>query len=132
MKRAGYDVRENDPFVPAWTFETLGLVQPPIVDPLQTMWGAFRESIIQEIPRARDLPEDTDAYLSFVDDIYRNDAYHSLSIEGYRVTYTNWSKGCAQANGVRTGKVVTDKTGTHLRRAVIGRRFNLSGKLSAK
>jgi Fic family protein len=32
------------------------------------------------------LPQDTKAYLSFVEDIYRNDAYHSLSIEGYRVT----------------------------------------------
>ena len=26
------------------------------------------------------------AYLGFVDDIYKSDAYHSLSIEGYRVT----------------------------------------------
>jgi len=32
------------------------------------------------------LPKDTDAYLKFVDDIYQSDAYHSLSIEGYRVT----------------------------------------------
>jgi DNA polymerase/3'-5' exonuclease PolX len=32
------------------------------------------------------LPNDTDAYLKFVDEIYTSDAYHSLSIEGYRVT----------------------------------------------
>ena len=32
------------------------------------------------------MPKDPAAYLRFVDDIYRSDAYHSLSIEGYRVT----------------------------------------------
>jgi fido (protein-threonine AMPylation protein) len=31
------------------------------------------------------LPKDKKGYLRFVDDIYKNDAYHSLSIEGYRV-----------------------------------------------
>ncbi len=87
MKRAGYDVRENDPFVPAWTCGTLGRVQPPTVGRLQTMWGASRESVIREFPKAPGLPGDANAYLSFVDDIYRNDAYHSLSIEGYRVTH---------------------------------------------
>ena len=42
--------------------------------------------LIAAFPEAPGLPKDTKAYLSFVDDIYRNDAYHSLSIEGYRVT----------------------------------------------
>ncbi len=32
------------------------------------------------------LPEDKEEYLHRVDEIYRNDAYHSLSIEGYSVT----------------------------------------------
>jgi Fic family protein len=37
-------------------------------------------------PTAPGLPGDTEAYLAFVDNLYRSDAYHSLSIEGYRVT----------------------------------------------
>ncbi len=41
------------------------------------------------------LPEDTEAYVSFVDEIYRNDAYHSLSIEGYRVTPELIDRVCA-------------------------------------
>ena len=38
-----------------------------------------------QFPTAPGLPKDTEAYLAFVDDLYRSDAYHSLSIEGYRV-----------------------------------------------
>ena len=42
--------------------------------------------MIAAFPEAPGLPDDPAAYLSFIDKIYRNDAYHSLSIEGYRVT----------------------------------------------
>ena len=86
MKRAGYDVRETDPFVPAQTFSTPGRVQAPIVGRLQSLWKTFREPVIAAFPKAPGLPHNTKAYLSFVDEIYQNDAYHSLSIEGYRVT----------------------------------------------
>ena len=42
--------------------------------------------MIAVFPEAPGLPTDQKAYLQFVENIYRNDAYHSLSIEGYRVT----------------------------------------------
>ena len=86
MKRAGYDVRESDPFEPEQAFDALSRAQAPIVGRLQSLWEAMREPVIAAFPEAPGLPKDTKAYLSFVDDIYRNDAYHSLSIEGYRVT----------------------------------------------
>ena len=86
MKRVGYDIRENDPFAPAQTFSTSNRVHAPIVGRLQSMWTTFREPVIAAFPKAPGLPQDTSAYLSFVDDIYQNDAYHSLSIEGYRAT----------------------------------------------
>ena len=86
MKRAGYDVRETDPFVSGNTFVIANRVHPPIVGRLQSMWKAFREPVIAAFPKAPGSPRDKSTYLSFVDDIYRNDAYHSLSIEGYRVT----------------------------------------------
>ncbi len=50
------------------------------------MWKAFRQPVIAAFPKAPGLPQDTNAYLSFIDDMYWSDAYHSLSIEGYRVT----------------------------------------------
>ena len=86
MKRAGYDVRETDPFTPTQTLGTLRREQPPIVERLQSFWNTFREPVLAVFPKAPGLPRDTRAYLASIDDIYRNDAYHSLSIEGYRVT----------------------------------------------
>ena len=86
MKRVGYDIREADPFEPEQAFGALSRPQAPIVHRLQSLWEAMREPVIAAFPEAPGLPKDTKSYLSFVDDIYQNDAYHSLSIEGYRVT----------------------------------------------
>ncbi len=86
MKRAGYDVREADPFEPEQAFGVPSRARAPIVGRLQSLWETMREPVIAAFPEAPGLPEDTGAYLSFVDDIYRHDACHSLSIEGYRVT----------------------------------------------
>ena len=89
MKRAGHDVRESDPFEPAHALRTLPRTLPrtrvPIVDRLHSLWESMREPVIAAFPTAPGLPKDTEAYLACVDDLYRSDAYHSLSIEGYRV-----------------------------------------------
>jgi fido (protein-threonine AMPylation protein) len=86
MKRAGYDVRESDPFDAG---QTLGVRRPgaaPIVGRLEMMWAASRDTVIKNFPKAPGLPKDSGAYLRNVDEIYQSDAYHSLSIEGYSVT----------------------------------------------
>lgn len=46
----------------------------------------MREVVREHFPEAPGLPEDKGSYLESVDDIYKSDAYHSLSIEGYSVT----------------------------------------------
>lgn len=46
----------------------------------------MRPVVIDKFPRAPGLPTDTDAYMHHIEDIYVTDAYHSLSIEGYRVS----------------------------------------------
>jgi Fic family protein len=46
----------------------------------------MREVVISNFPKASGLQTDPQAYLSKVDDIYLTDAYHSLSIERYKVT----------------------------------------------
>ena len=86
MKRVGHDVRESDPFEPVLTFRALPRARAPIVDRLHSLWESMRETVVAAFPTAPGLPKDTDAYLSSVDEMYRSDAYHSLSIEGYRVT----------------------------------------------
>lgn len=86
MKRASYDVRESDPFAPEQKFSTLPATISPIVGRIQAMWDAMRGVVIENFPKAPGLPKDKKQYLGFVDDIYKSDAYHSLSIEGHSVT----------------------------------------------
>jgi fido (protein-threonine AMPylation protein) len=86
MTGAGYDVRESDPFVPGHEFGRLAAAVAPIVGRIHSMWDSMRGAVLHAFPRAPGLPPDREAYLHFVDEIYQSDAYHSLSIEGYRVT----------------------------------------------
>ena len=95
MKRAGCDARETDPFEPEMSLGALSPGQVPIASRLQSLWETMREPVIAAFPEAPGLPDDPEAHLSFVDDIYRNDAYHSLSIEGYRVTPDLIERVCA-------------------------------------
>jgi hypothetical protein len=86
MKAAGHDVRITNPFAPQQTFGSVQVGVPPIVGRLQSFWSLHRGEIVAAFPVAPGLPKDPEPYLKFVDEIYRSDAYHSLSIEGYRVT----------------------------------------------
>ncbi|MGL3822176.1 Fic family protein [Sphingopyxis sp. R3-92] len=86
MDRAGYRVREVDPFT-----EKLANAMPlrersPYAGRIRLMWEAMRGPIIERFPKAPGLPADVEAYLQRVQDVYVTDAYHSLSIEGYRVS----------------------------------------------
>ncbi len=86
MKTAGYDIREKDPFE-----NTINLILPvreqsPYVNRIRLIWQQMREPILKLFPAAPGRPSDIAAYLKDVDDIYVTDAYHSLSIEGYRVS----------------------------------------------
>ncbi len=84
MKAAGHEVRESDPFAKEQTFGSVQTGVAPIVGRLRALWSAMREPILEVFPKPPGKPNPK-PYLEFVDDIYQNDAYHSLSIEGYRV-----------------------------------------------
>lgn len=86
IRTAGQAVRECDPFDEDQRTSPLPQTVAPIVGRLQTMWTTMREDVIAAFPEPPGLPNDRAAYLRFVDEIYRSDAYHSLSIEGYRVS----------------------------------------------
>ena len=86
MKGAGYDVRERNPFKTEQTFGRLRAPIPPIVGRLQMLWEKGREFVIATFPQPPGRPTDKAAYLHNVDEIYKTDAYNSLSIEGYSVT----------------------------------------------
>src|SRR5215831_14644341 len=86
MKGAGYDVRESSPFEAGQIFHRPGSPAAPIVSRVKMLWESMRGKVLASFPKAPGLPADKEAYLRYVDEIYRTDAYHSLSIEGYSVT----------------------------------------------
>ncbi len=85
MKGAGYDVRENSPFEAGQILHRPGRPTAPVVSRVEMLWESMRGKVLASFPKAPGLPTDKEAYLRFVDEIYRTDAYHSLSIEGYSV-----------------------------------------------
>ena len=86
MKSAGYDIRESDPFNDNLPSILSYREVSPYVNRIKLMWQKMRQTVIDNFPMSPGLPKDIDAYLKQVEEIYVTDAYHSLSIEGYRVT----------------------------------------------
>ena len=87
MKAADYNVRETDPFATQQTFGMLRPATAPIVGRMQAMWQVDARAGYRVRFRRRRACRGIDGdYLQFVDEIYKSDAYHSLSIEGYSVT----------------------------------------------
>ena len=86
MTAAGYAVRENDPFTDKPSLVIGARETSPYVNRLRLLWQKMREPVIERFPKAPAPPRNIDAYLKRVNDAYVTDAYHSLSIEGYRVT----------------------------------------------
>ena len=86
MRAVGYSITEDDPFKekPAIIFTDREL--SPYVNRMRMTWADMRGVVLENFSQAPELPQDVDAYLKHVDDIYPTDAYHSLSIEGYRVS----------------------------------------------
>jgi hypothetical protein len=86
MKGAGYDIRESDPFAAEHRLAVIKPGVPPVVVRIRALWDSLRAPALEAFPKPPGLPRDKKAYLGFVDEIYKSDAYHSLSIEGYTVT----------------------------------------------
>lgn len=85
MVAAGYKVNESDPFkdqpakIEVWT-------SSPAVNRMTLLWQSMREQVNGHFPAPPGPPTDITGYLKEVDATYVTDAYHSLSIEGYRVS----------------------------------------------
>ena len=104
MRKAGFEIRESDPFMKRYEPPpippspplppSLSLPPSPPLPPslpphiirLHLLWNTMRETVIGCFPKAPGLPADQENYLKSVEDVYAMDAYHSLSIEGYRVS----------------------------------------------
>jgi hypothetical protein len=86
MRSAGYDVRETDPFKEKMELELSLREASPYVNRIKIMWRQMRNVVIKYFPDAPGEVLSVNDYLKQVQENYSSDAYHSLSIEGYRVT----------------------------------------------
>ena len=60
----------------------------PVVQRMRLAWDAMRGRVLDRFPPPPARPPGIDAVLARIEDVYVTDAYHSLSIEGYRVSPT--------------------------------------------
>lgn len=89
MRSAGYAVNEVNPFErPVPAVLPGGRPESPYVQRLRLMWAQMREAVMKAFPERPTPPGDVEGLLKDVEARYVADAYHSLSIEGYRVTAT--------------------------------------------
>jgi hypothetical protein len=86
MRAAGYSITENDPFEGKTAIIFSERELSPYVNRIRMNWAEMRGVVLENFPQTPLLHKNTDEYLKQVDDIYLTDAYHSLSIEGYRVS----------------------------------------------
>jgi Fic family protein len=86
MKKAGYDVREVDPFDSKITISGNSREVSPYVNRIKLMWYQMRQEVLEEFPKTKGIGNNFEDCIKNIDDAYNSDAYHSLSIEGFKVT----------------------------------------------
>ncbi|HSW18534.1 MAG TPA: Fic family protein [Ramlibacter sp.] len=87
MRALGNQVTESNPFEIPLPIVPGDRVESPYVSRMRLMWASMRDDVVNTFPReVSGLPRDVPAFMQAIEDVYVTDAYHSLSIEGYRVT----------------------------------------------
>jgi hypothetical protein len=86
MRAAGYEIREQDPFQNRVDLNLPRREVSPYAGRIRLIWQQMRDAVIEQFPPSPGKPDDIDAYLKHVEEVYVTDAYNSLSIEGYRVS----------------------------------------------
>ncbi len=94
MRAAGYTISENDPFEDRSLVSFDARETSPYVNRMRMDWARMREDVRGIFPDAPGRPSNVAAYLKRVEEIYVNDAYNSLSIEGYKVSAELIEKVC--------------------------------------
>lgn len=85
MRAAGFVVTKSNPFnVPVVPIRPRP--ESPYCGRIRSMWAEMREQVLSAWTVQQQPPIDMNAYLAEAEERYVTDAYHSLSIEGYRVT----------------------------------------------
>jgi hypothetical protein len=87
MQIAKFDVRADNPFELPQPYR---LKNQRSVSPyyyrIQCMWEQMRTEVVQHFPKRQPTQASEETIFQRINDNYVNDAYHSLSIEGYNVS----------------------------------------------
>ena len=86
MRAADFSVRERDPFETPAPALALRRDASPVAQRIRLMWDTMRGPVLDHFPAPPERRGGVDAVLEGFDRLYATDAYHSLSIEGYRVS----------------------------------------------
>jgi fido (protein-threonine AMPylation protein) len=86
MRSVGYSVSETNPFERPLPDLQFVHARSPYVLRMRLMWHEMREVVLRTFPVGDGRPTDVDAFMDEIEEAYVSDAYHSLSIEGYRVS----------------------------------------------
>lgn len=83
---AGYSINIINPFEEKKLFlSSSGRIASPYSGRIAAMWAKMRKDVLQIFPKEPGLPN-AKKILSIIEQLYKEDSYHSLSIEGYHVT----------------------------------------------
>ena len=87
MQAAGYKVIEENPFnetqmtnIPKHAQRIISPYHARIIN----MWEVMRDDVIKHFPKYKPTTANINTIIQRIDDVYVNDAYNSLSIEGYK------------------------------------------------
>ncbi|MDP2787541.1 MAG: Fic family protein [Pseudomonadota bacterium] len=86
MTAGGFDVRESNPFERPPRILGGSCQESPYAQRLRLLWSEMRDAVVTRFPSPSPIQPDAEALLEDIEARYLADAYHSLSIEGYRVT----------------------------------------------
>ena len=86
LEAAGYVVNPTNPFK-TYEPQLVGQrISSPYAGRIKLQWNLMREEIVKIMPEAPGLGEEQSRTMDNIWETYKQDAYHSLSIEGYHVT----------------------------------------------
>lgn len=86
MEAAGFKIIENNPFQKQPLLTSTSILKSPYSARIKTLWEKTRADIIKIFPKPAATAKERKRLLKNINNIYVQDAYHSLSIEGYQVS----------------------------------------------
>lgn len=83
---AGMIVKGENPFTQEAPLLKVKKFRSPHALRIEAMWASFRPVVRDHFPAPSPLQKNSEGILKQIQELYVQDAYHSLSIEGYQVT----------------------------------------------